>query len=112
MNTANTHQPKVSGLRHIVMWRLKEHAEGHSRHENMLKARDILLQFANLTPGIELFEVGIQTEGLDCTSDLILNSIFKDDEALKTYQNHPEHLAIKPFMKAVVEQRSCMDFWV
>jgi hypothetical protein len=112
MNTLNTHQPKVSGLRHIVMWRLKEHAEGHSRQENMLKARDILLQFANLTPGIELFEVGIQTEGLDCTSDLILNSIFKDQEALKTYQNHPEHVAIKPFMKAVVEQRSCMDFWV
>lgn len=112
MNSLNTHQPKISGLRHIVMWRLKEYAEGHSRHENMLKARDILLQFANLTPGIELFEVGIQTEGLDCTSDLILNSIFKDDEALKTYQNHPEHLAIKPFMKAVVEQRSCMDFWV
>lgn len=112
MNTTNTHQPKVSGLRHIVMWRLKEHAEGHSRHENMLKARDLLLQFANLTSGIELFEVGIRTEGLDCTSDLILNSVFKDEEALKAYQNHPEHVAVKPFMKAVVEQRSCMDFWV
>jgi hypothetical protein len=72
----------------------------------------LLLQFANLTPGIELFEVGIRTEGLDCTSDLILNSIFKDEEALKAYQNHPEHVAVKPFMKAVVEQRSCMDFWV
>jgi hypothetical protein len=110
---SNTNTPQqVSGLRHIVMWNLKEQAEGHSRHENMLKARDILLQFANLTPDILLFEVGIKTEGQDCTSDLILNSVFKDEAALKTYQNHPDHLAIKPFMKAVVEQRHCMDFWV
>lgn len=112
MNTPVNKHATVSGLRHIVMWRLKEHAEGHSRQENMLKARDILLQFAHLTPGIELFEVGIQTDGLDCTSDLILNSIFKDEAALKAYQNHPDHVAIKPFMKSVVEQRSCMDFWV
>jgi len=112
MNDQTAKPKQTSGLRHIVMWRLKEEAEGHSRHENMLKARDILLQFANLTPGIELFEVGIKTDGQDCTSDLILNSVFKDEEALKAYQNHPEHLAIKPFMKAVVEQRSCMDFWV
>jgi len=112
MTTPPSIQKQVSGLRHIVMWRLKEEAEGHSRQENTMKARDILLQFANLTPGILLFEVGIRTEGLDCTSDLILNSVFKDEEALKTYQNHPDHVAIKPFMKAVVEQRSCMDFWV
>lgn len=112
MNTPTNNPQHVSGLRHIVMWTLKEEAEGHSRHENMLKARDILLRFAKLTPGIELFEVGIKTEGQDCTSDLILNSVFKDEAALKAYQNHPDHLAIKPFMKAVVQQRNCMDFWV
>ena len=78
MNAHAMNPKQVSGLHHIVMWTLKEEAEGHSRHENMLKARDILLQFANLTPGIELFEVGVKSGGLDCTSDLILNSVFKD----------------------------------
>ena len=112
MNSNTTNQKQITGLRHIVMWTLKEEGEGQSRHENMLKARDLLLQFANLTPGIELFEVGIKTEGLDCTCDLILNSVFKDEAALKAYQNHPDHVAVKPFMKAVVQQRSCMDFWV
>ena len=112
MNSHTTNQKQVLGLRHIVMWTLKEEAEGHSRHENMLKARDLLLQFASLTPDIELFEVGIRTDGLDCTSDLILNSVFKDEASLKAYQNHPDHVAVKPFMKAVVQQRSCMDFWV
>ncbi len=111
MNT-KTSNTGVNGLRHIVMWTLKDEAEGLSRHELMLKARDILLQFSNLVPGILLFEVGIKTEGQDCTCDLILNSVFENDEALKAYQNHPDHQAIKPFMKSVVVQRSCMDFWI
>jgi hypothetical protein len=37
--------------------------------------------------------------------------VFKDEAALTTYQNHPDHIAIKPFMKAIVAQRQCMDFW-
>lgn len=100
------------GLRHIVMWTLKDEAEGLSKAENMRKAREWLLSFSNLVPGIELFEVGVKTEGLDCTADLILNSVFKDEATLVAYQNHPDHIAIKPFMKAIVAQRQCMDFWI
>jgi hypothetical protein len=55
--------------------------------------------------------VGLKTDGLDCTCDVILNSVFKDEAALSAYQNHPDHMAIKPFMKAIVSQRQCMDFW-
>ena len=99
------------GLRHIVMWTLKEAAEGQTKAQNMLKAREVLMRCASLVPGIELFEVGLKTDGLDCTCDVILNSVFKDEAALTTYQNHPDHIAIKPFMKAIVAQRQCMDFW-
>ena len=95
MNLPTSNQSVQSGLRHIVMWTLKDEAEGQSRHDNMRKARDILLQFVNLVPGILVFEVGIKTEGQDCTSDLILNSVFKDEASLKAYQNHPDHLAIE-----------------
>jgi len=55
--------------------------------------------------------VGLKSEGLDCTCDVILNSVFKDAAALNAYQNHPDHIAIKPFMKAIVAKRQCMDFW-
>jgi len=98
-------------LRHIVMWTLKDEAEGRTKAENMLKAREVLMSCAALVPGIELFEVGLKSDGLDCTCDVILNSVFKDEAALTAYQNHPDHIAIKPFMKAIVAQRQCMDFW-
>jgi hypothetical protein len=100
------------GLRHIVMWTLKEDAEGHTKSENMRKAREVLMSCAHLVEGIELFEVGLKSEGLDCSCDVILNSIFKDEAALAAYQAHPDHMAIKPFMKAIVAQRQCMDFWI
>ena len=101
-----------SGLRHIVMWTLKDEAEGQNKAHNMLKARELLMGCANLVPGIELFEVGLKTDALDCTCDVILNSTFKNAQALAAYQVHPDHLAIKPFMKAIVAQRQCMDFWI
>jgi hypothetical protein len=97
-------------LRHIVMWKLKEHAEGASREENGAKAKALLLACAQLDPGIVHFEVGTAAPGLECTYDLVLDSTFRDREALSAYQNHPQHVAIKPFMKAVVEARQCMDY--
>jgi hypothetical protein len=98
-------------LHHIVMWTLKEEAQGQSKAQNMQKAREVLMSCSSLVPGIEHFEVGLKTDGLDCTCDVILNSVFKDEAALSAYQNHPDHMAIKPFMKAIVAQRQCMDFW-
>ena len=112
MITEQTSSSLKNGLRHIVMWTLKEEADGHSKLQNMFKAREVLMSCAHLVPGIELFEVGLKTDGLDCSCDVILNSIFKDEAALLAYQNHPDHMAIKPFMKAVVSQRQCMDFWI
>jgi len=103
--------PAAKSLRHIVMWTLKDEAEGQSKVQNMQKARDLLMGCSSLVPGIEHFEVGLKTDGLDCTCDVILNSLFKDEAALTAYQNHPDHQAIKPFMKAIVAQRQCMDFW-
>lgn len=109
MNNSTT---TTSGLRHIVMWTLKDDAEGRTKAQNMLKAREVLLSCSSLVPGIDLFEVGLKTDGLDCTCDVILNSVFKDEAALAAYQNHPDHMAIKPFMKAIVAQRQSMDFWI
>ena len=97
-------------LRHIVMWKLKEHAEGADRAANREKARALLLACARLDPGMLDFEVGAPSEGLECTYDLVLMSSFRDRAALQAYQNHPQHVALKPFMKAVVESRQCMDY--
>ena len=99
-------------LRHIVMWTLHEQAEGTDKATHLAKAQAELLSFAQLVPGIREFEVATATPGMDCTNDLVLHMLLDDAQVLAAYQNHPDHLAIKPFMKAVVQERRCMDFIV
>jgi hypothetical protein len=97
-------------IRHIVMWRLHDHAEGADKATNVQKAKALLLSCANVVPGIHAFEVATATPGMDCTNDLVLHMLLDDAQVLAAYQNHPQHVAIKPFMKAVVQERRCMDF--
>ena len=97
-------------IRHIVMWNLHDHAEGADKAVNVAKAKALLLSCAKVVPGIQTFEVATATAGMDCTNDLVLHMLLDDAQVLAAYQNHPDHLAIKPFMKAIVKERRCMDF--
>lgn len=99
-------------IRHIVIWNLKDHADGADKASNLEKAKSLLLSCAQVVPGIRTFEVATATPGMDCTNDLLLHMLLDDAQVLAAYQNHPDHLAIKPFMKAVVQERRCMDFIV
>ena len=99
-------------IRHIVMWTLREQAEGADKASNLRQAKALLLSCAQVVPGIHTFEVATATPGMDCTHDLVLHMLVDDAQVLANYQNHPDHVAIKPFMKAVVQERRCMDFVV
>lgn len=97
-------------IRHIVMWTLKDQAEGQDKAANLAQAQALLRSCAHCVPGIQTFEVATATPGMDCTNDLVLHMLVDDAQVLANYQNHPDHLAIKPFMKAVVLERRCMDY--
>ena len=97
-------------LKHIVMWKFKDHAEGADKATNLLKAKALLDACAKLSPGTHRFEVAIAQPGLEATYDLILNSEFTDAAALAAYADHPQHVALKPFIGAVREARQCMDY--
>jgi heme-degrading monooxygenase HmoA len=99
-------------LKHIVMWKLKEHAEGANKAANAAKMKRLLDCCANLVPGTIEFEVAVAAPGLEATYDVVLYSVFSDRNALAAYQEHPEHVALKPFIGAVRLERQCMDYEV
>ncbi|VXB98054.1 Stress responsive protein [Burkholderia sp. 8Y] len=99
-------------LRHIVMWKLKEFAEGASRAENAQKLKARLETCRSLVKGQGHFEVGIAQPGFDCTYDVVLVSDFDDTASLAAYQVHPKHLAVKDFVAAIREARQCLDYEV
>lgn len=97
-------------IKHIVMWKLKDHAEGADKAANMIKTKALLETCRNIVPGMLGLEVGLAGNHLETTYDVILYSEFIDKAALHAYQEHPTHQAIKPFIGAVQSERQCMDY--
>ena len=97
-------------IKHIVMWKLKEQAEGADRATNALKLKALLETCNNLVPGMLRLEAAIASPALEATYDVLLYTEFADKAALDAYQEHPTHLAIKPFIGAVRSERQCMDY--
>jgi hypothetical protein len=97
-------------LKHIVIWKLREQAEGNDRATNARKMKAMLDACATLVPGILKFEVALAQPGLEATYDVVLYSEFESKAVLDAYQEHPQHVALKPFFGAVREARQCMDY--
>ncbi|HEV7815638.1 MAG TPA: Dabb family protein [Janthinobacterium sp.] len=97
-------------IKHIVFWKLKDHAEGADRAANAVKMKALLDSCAHLAPGTLKFEAVLAQPGFDTSHDVVLYSEFADLAAFQAYQEHPGHIATKPFIAAVRESRHCMDF--
>lgn len=99
-------------IKHIVMWKLKDEAEGADRLGNAREMKRRLDACANIVPGQLAFEVTLAQPGLEATYDVVLYSEFTDKAALDAYVNHPVHKAVVPFIGAIREARQCMDYEV
>lgn len=97
-------------LHHIVMWKLKDQAEGQEKRANLAQMCRLLEGCSAVVPGIGRFEVGQAAPGQGSTFDLVLYSAFEDAAALAAYQQHPQHVAVIPFIRAVTEARQCVDY--
>ena len=97
-------------IKHIVMWKLLEQAEGNTKAENARLAKTRLEALNGKVEGLLKLEVGIDFSNSDTSMDLILYSEFEDQAALQRYQQHPEHVAVFPFMKAIRSERRVVDY--
>jgi quinol monooxygenase YgiN len=92
-------------LQHIVMWTLKDAADAP-------RFKQLLDSCAHLVPGMEAFEVGIRTEGLEATTDVVLVSRFRDAAALEAYQSHSHHQAVAAQLGGLRASRHVLDHWI
>jgi hypothetical protein len=99
-------------IKHIVLWRLKEFAEGLPKQENALKVKAMLEDMRGKIPGMLKLEVGLNFEGSDSASDVSLYSEFESRNALDTYQIHPVHMKVKEFLPLVRTERRVIDYEV
>mgnify|MGYP001444868356 FL=1 len=99
-------------IRHIVLWKLADFAEGNSRRDNAALIRQSLMTLPGVIPEIRSLEVH-DNAGPDAGAfDLVLVSDFDDLAALERYQSHPAHKAVAAFVKAVRTDRAVVDYVV
>lgn len=97
-------------VRHIVMWTLKDEAEGNSAAENGAKMKEILEALKGRIEGLRHIEVSVNIVAADPECHVILCSEHDDVDALNHYQDHPEHQACVAFVKKVASGRKAVDY--
>ena len=97
-------------IKHIVMWKFKDFAEGNDRKTNIKIAEKMLLDLKYEIDAINYLEMGVNVNENSAAYDLVLYSEFKDMKALEEYQNHPGHLKVADFIGKVREARAVVDY--
>ncbi|MCL6494989.1 MAG: Dabb family protein [Ignavibacterium sp.] len=97
-------------IKHIVMWKLNDSAYGKSKSENAIELKEKLLAMNDKVNGLIHIEVGFDFSNEKDSCDVVLYSEFENLEALKEYQLHPDHEAIKNWLTEVRYERRVVDY--
>ena len=97
-------------VRHVILWQLKEEYNDEEKREIKAGIKEGLEGLVGKVPG--LVEVHVHTEGLaSSNADLMLDAVLANEEALKGYAVHPEHVAIaNSKVRPYTMSRTCPDF--
>jgi len=100
-------------IRHIVMWKLKEEAQGATKEKNAEKLKLILEGLRTTIEEIKNVEVGIQINADSKEAfDVVLISDFETDLDFQMYTRSPHHQKAIKFIKSVTDKRIFVDYLV
>ena len=97
-------------VRHVILWQLMEEYNDEEKRAIKAGIKKGLEGLVGKVPG--LVEVHVHTEGLaSSNADLMLDAVLENEEALKGYAVHPEHVAIaNSKVRPYTMSRTCLDF--
>lgn len=99
-------------VKHVILWQLKDELSESEAKKVKEGIKENLEALQGKIPG--LVDIKVQIDCLaSSNADVMLDSLFDDEEALKGYAVHPEHVKVadnnvRPYTKT----RVCMDFEV
>lgn len=101
-------------IRHVVMWKLKDEAEGASKKKNAEKMKLILEGLKINIDEIKNVEVGINISDDDDEAgsnfDVVLISDFKNELDYNMYTRNDHHKKANKFINTVIEERHFVDY--
>lgn len=99
-------------VKHVILWTLKEELSASEKEEVKRGIKEGLEGLAGKIPG--LLDIKVNIDGLPSSNaDLMLDSTFENQEALKGYAVHPEHVVVADGkVRPYTAIRSCLDYEV
>jgi len=91
------------------MWKLKDEAHGNDKATNAQTIKESLEALDGKIDGLFKIEVGVDFLG-EGNFDVALYCELLTKDALETYQNHPLHQALLPFIREAVADRKAVDY--
>lgn len=97
-------------VRHVIIWTLKDEYSEAEKADIRAGIKEGLEGLQGQIPG--MVSIRVLTEGLKSSNgDLMLDSLFEDEAALKGYAVHPNHQAVaNGKVRPYTQVRSCFDF--
>lgn len=97
-------------VKHVILWTLKEDYTADQKAAIKADIKRELEALAGQIPG--LIEIKVNIDPLPSSNaDLMLDSCFENEAALKAYAVHPAHVAAADgFVRPFTATRLCLDF--
>ena len=98
-------------VKHIILWRLREDLTPEEKERVKQDIKAGLEGLAGRIPGLLDIQVNVDGRLASSNADVMLDSTFTDEAALKAYAVHPEHVAVadgkvRPFTSL----STCLDY--
>ena len=99
--------------KHVVLWKLKESADGISKAELAEEVKKRLDALPEIISEITDFEVGINIGDYGASYfDVNLICTYPDEAAFKRYCVYPEHDAVVAYIQSVTVAEEIVDYCV
>lgn len=97
-------------VKHIILWKLKEDLSGDEKRAVRENIKRELEALEGVVPG--LVSMNIVVDSLESSNaDVMMDSAFESEEALKGYQTHPAHVkAADTYVRPFTAVRMCIDY--
>lgn len=94
-------------VKHIILWQIKDDADKCEVKKNAKQALEALQGKID-----GLISIKVNINGLaSSNADMMLDTSFTDEAALKAYSVHPEHVkAADTFVRPFTKLRVCLDY--
>ena len=98
-------------VKHIILWKLRDDLSNEEKQRVKKDIKAGLEGLAGRIPGLLSIVVNVDGRLESSNADVMLDSTFTDEAALKAYAIHPEHVAVADGkVRPYTCLRTCLDY--